>query len=132
MQLQDSAWTRDPVVGGSVLTGSAGSTTGKDPGHGGDGLFSDGATSGQLTPTIGSRSAPGACSGTTGATGRTASIRRYGEPRAGRASASPLLGHSAIARSAWAVIVSDGLTPRFAEIAEPSTTCRPGWPYIRW
>src|SRR6188768_2330636 len=119
MQLQDSAWTRDPVMGGSVSTGSAGSTTGPEGGHGSSGLFSDRATSGQLTPTIGSRSAPGACSGTTGAAGRTGSIRRYGEPRAGRASGSPLLGHSAIARSAWAVIVSDGLTPRFAVTADP-------------
>ena len=47
-------------------------------------------------------------------------------PGSGRGSASPLFGHSAIARSAWAVIVSDGLTPRFAEIAEPSTTCSAG------
>mgnify|MGYP006146239803 CR=1 FL=1 len=31
-----------------------------------------------------------------------------------------------IARSAWAVIVSDGFTPRFAEIAEPSAMCIPG------
>ena len=36
-----------------------------------------------------------------------------------------------MARSAWAVIVSDGLTPRFAETAAPSTTCSPGWPYTR-
>src|SRR5688572_25083110 len=107
MQLQDSAWTRDPVVGGSVLTGSAGSTRGPDPGHGSYGHFSCRATSGQLTPTIGSRSAPGAWSGTTGATGRTGSIRRYDAPSDGRRSTSPLLGHSAIARSAWAVIVSD-------------------------
>ena len=52
----------------------------------------------------------------------------YGAPRAGRASGSPLLGQYAIARSAWAVMVSDGLTPRFAVIALPSATCRPGWP----
>jgi hypothetical protein len=31
-------------------------------------------------------------------------------------------------RSAWAVMVSDGLTPRLALTAAPSTTCRPGWP----
>ena len=51
---------------------------------------------------------------------------RYAEPSAGRGSASPLLGHIAIARSACAVIVSDGFTPRFAETAEPSTTESPG------
>ncbi len=47
-------------------------------------------------------------------------MRWYAEPRAGRGSASPLLGQNDIARSAWAVIVSDGFTPRFAEIAEPA------------
>ena len=52
--------------------------------------------------------------------------RWYADPSGGRGSASPLLGQNAIARSAWAVIVSDGFTPRLAEIAEPSTTCRPG------
>jgi hypothetical protein len=36
------------------------------------------------------------------------------------------LGHSAVARSAWAVIVSDGFTPRFADTAEPSTIDSPG------
>jgi hypothetical protein len=39
-----------------------------------------------------------------------------------------LFGQYAIARSAWAVIVREGFTPRFAEIADPSTTCSPGWP----
>ena len=57
---------------------------------------------------------------------RPASIRWYAAPSSGRGSGSPLLGQNAIARSAWAVIVSDGFTPRLAEIAEPSTTCRPG------
>ena len=42
------------------------------------------------------------------------------------------MGHSAHARSASAVIVSDGFTPRFALTADPSTTCRPGWPWTRW
>ncbi|OBK43797.1 NAD(P)-binding protein [Mycobacterium kubicae] len=37
-----------------------------------------------------------------------------------------------VARSASAVMVSDGLTPRFAVIVEPSMTCSPGWPCIRW
>ena len=37
-----------------------------------------------------------------------------------------------MARSACAVIVSEGLTPRFAETAAPSTTEMPGWPYSRW
>ena len=37
-----------------------------------------------------------------------------------------LLGHSENARSACAVMVSDGFTPRFAEIAAPSTTDSPG------
>ena len=41
---------------------------------------------------------------------------RTPHPSAGRGSASPLLGQKAIARSAWAVIVSDGFTPRLAEI----------------
>ena len=75
---------------------------------------------------MGSRSAPGAASGTAGRRAATGAVGRYAVPSAGRASASPLLGQKAIARSAWAVIVSDGLTPRLAEIADPSTTCRPG------
>ncbi len=37
-----------------------------------------------------------------------------------------MLGHIDIARSACAVMVSEGLTPRLAEIAEPSTTLIPG------
>ena len=53
---------------------------------------------------------------------------RSGTQGRARVSASPLLGQSAIARSAWAVIVSDGLTPRLAVMADPSATCRPGWP----
>ena len=53
--------------------------------------------------------------------------RRTGPPAVGltlrgRGSSSPLFGHSDAARSACAVIVSDGFTPRFAEIAAPSTT----------
>ena len=75
---------------------------------------------------IGSRSAAGASSGTTGALGETGLICWYAAPSCGRGSASPLLGQNYIARSAWAVIVSDGLTPRLAEIAEPSAMCRPG------
>ena len=53
-------------------------------------------------------------------------------PGAGRGSGSPRLGHSDIARSASAVIVSDGFTPRFAGTVEPSTTWTPGWPCRRW
>ncbi len=43
-----------------------------------------------------------------------------------------MFGQYDIARSACAVIVSDGLTPRFAETAAPSTTEMPGCPYSRW
>ncbi len=50
----------------------------------------------------------------------------------GRTSGSPFLGQCASARSACAVIVSDGLTPRFALTAEPSTMCRPGSEKTRW
>ena len=75
---------------------------------------------------MGSRRAAGASSGTTGDFGATGWILRYDVPRSGRVSVSPLLGQNAIARSAWAVIVSEGLTPRLAEIAEPSATCSPG------
>ena len=39
---------------------------------------------------------------------------------------SPAFGHSDMARSAIAVMVSDGLTPTLAEMVEPSTMCRPG------
>ena len=39
---------------------------------------------------------------------------------------SPRTGQNDIARSACAVMVSDGLAPRLAETAAPSTTCRPG------
>ena len=60
------------------------------------------------------RSAPGASAGTAGWAGGTGRDRRYGSPSGGRGSASPLLGQSDIARSAWAVMVSDGLTPRLA------------------
>lgn len=49
-----------------------------------------------------------------------------------------MLGQADIARSAWAVIVWDGLTPRLAEVAAPSTTvCRlgpdriPAWRVVR-
>ena len=80
------------------------------------------------TATIGSRSAPEADSGTTGWAGATAATGRYVVPSAGRGSASPLLGQNAIARSAWAVIVSDGFTPRLAETAEPSAMWSPGLP----
>lgn len=64
--------------------------------------------------------------GDTGLAGRTGAIRAYCSPSVGRGSASPLLGQNDIARSAWAVIVSDGLTPRLAEIADPSAMCSPG------
>ena len=64
--------------------------------------------------------------GTAGRVAGTASTLRYAEPSGGRGSGSPRVGQNDIARSAWAVIVSDGLTPRLAETAEPSTTCRPG------
>ncbi len=37
-----------------------------------------------------------------------------------------------MARSACAVMVNDGLTPRFAETAAPSATCRVGYPCTRW
>ena len=77
-------------------------------------------------PTIGSRSAAGADSGTTARAGAVGCTAAYPEPSGGRTSASPLFGQNAIARSACAVIVSDGFTPRFAEIAEPSAMCRPG------
>src|SRR6478672_2636199 len=74
-----------------------------------------GSPTGQETVPIGSRRAPGAASGTTGFFGATGDIRWYDEPSSGRGSASPLFGQNAIARSAWAVIVSDGFTPRLAE-----------------
>ena len=45
---------------------------------------------------------------------------------------SPFAGQYDMARSAIAVIVSDGLTPRFAPIAAPSTTCSPSCPNTRW
>ncbi len=45
---------------------------------------------------------------------------------------SPLFGHSDIARSAKAVIVSDGFTPVLAGMTLPSMTWRPGWPKTRW
>ena len=50
------------------------------------------------------------------------------EPEAsgGRVSASPLLGHSDIARSARAVIMRDGFTPGLAGMTLPSMTCSPG------
>ena len=67
-----------------------------------------------------------------GAGAAPASRRRTPPRAAGAGRRSPLFGQKAIARSACAVIVSDGLTPRLAEIAEPSTTCRPSWPYTRW
>ena len=61
-----------------------------------------------------------------GAAARPARAARTPSPSAGRGSASPLFGQNAIARSACAVIVSEGFTPRFAEIAEPSAMCSPG------
>ena len=79
----------------------------------------------QETPTMGNRRAPGALSGTAGCFGATGWIRWYDALMAGQMSTSPLLGQNAIARSAWAVIVSEGFTPRFAEMAEPSAMCSP-------
>ena len=70
-------------------------------------------------------------SGTVGALGTTGLILRYGSPSGGRGSASPLLGQYDIARSACAVMVSEGFTPRFAVIAEPSAMCSPGCPKTR-
>ena len=58
--------------------------------------------------------------------------RAYGAPSAGRGSASPLLGQNDIARSACAVIVSDGLTPRFAETAARRRRAGPGGRRRRW
>src|SRR5205823_606393 len=78
------------------------------------------------------RNAAGASAGTAGADGGTGAIRRYGAPGSGRGSGSPLFGHMAIARSACAVMVSAGFTPRLALTAAPSTTCSPGWPNTRW
>ena len=49
--------------------------------------------------------------GRPGGAGARARSRRYGDPSAGRGSGSPLLGQNDIARSACAVIVSDGFTP---------------------
>ncbi len=66
--------------------------------------------------------------GTAGSLAGTGVSRWYGAPSGGRGSASPLFGQNDIARSAWAVMVSDGLTPRLAETADPSTTCSPGCP----
>ena len=53
-----------------------------------------------------SRSPPGAYAGTIGPRGDTGETRSYPAPSGGRLSASPLLGHSDIARSASAVIDS--------------------------
>src|ERR671911_1235193 len=78
------------------------------------------------------RKAPGACAGTAGWRGAVTAIRWYGAPSGGRGSGSPLFGHSAIARSACAVIVSDGLAPRLADTAAPSATCSPSCPNTRW
>ena len=69
--------------------------------------------------------------GTAGRIAGTASTFRYAEPSAGRGSGPPQTGQNDIARSACAAIVRDGLAPRLAEIAAPSTTCSPGWPNTR-
>ena len=60
-----------------------------------------------------------------GSFGGVGGIARYGSASGARSSGSPRFGHMAIARSVCAAIVSDGFTPRFAEIAEPSATWRP-------
>ena len=82
---------------------------------------------GDPAPALQDRDMPGTagCDAGTGATGW------YGEPSGGRGSVSPRSGQNDIARSACAVMVSDGLAPRLAETAAPSTTCRPGWPKTR-
>src|SRR5450830_751020 len=72
------------------------------------------------------RSAAGAPVGTAGLAGGTGSRRRYGADCAGRGSGSPRLGHSDTARSACAVMVNDGFTPRLAVTAAPSSTCSVG------
>ena len=64
--------------------------------------------------------------------GGRGSTTRYSFPSGGRRSGSSRFGHAAIARSAIAVIVNDGLTPRLAPMAAPSMTWRPGCPNIRW
>ena len=46
--------------------------------------------------------------------------------------AKPLKNGQPGPATACAVIVRDGLTPRLAETAEPSTTEIPGWPQSRW
>ena len=74
----------------------------------------------------GPRSSPGAPGGTTGLPGATGSSRAYGCPGAGRGSGCPTFGYSDIARSAMAVMVSEGFTPGLAVMVDPSTTCRPG------
>src|SRR5690606_40682536 len=80
---------------------------------------------GRLRERRSSPKAPGATGGVRGCTGAT---ERYGAPCSGRGSGSPLFGQKDIARSAWAVMVSDGFTPRLAETADPSTTWIPGCP----
>src|SRR4051812_46463324 len=91
------------------------------------GVFSPppGAAPGSVGPR---RGGAGAAAGPTGGGGATGPNRRYGCPWAGRWSTSPLFGQSDAARSAWAVMLSEGLTPMFAEIAAPSTTDSVGYP----
>ena len=66
-----------------------------------------------------------------GSSARPARSAAYVAPSAGLASASPLLGQKAIARSAWAVIVSDGFTPevgrdrRAVDDVEPRVAVHP-------
>ena len=48
-------------------------------------------------------------------------------PSGGLGSGPPLLGQYEKARSARAVMVSAGLAPGLAGMAEPSTTCSPGY-----
>ena len=72
------------------------------------------------------RTNTGAEGGTAGVRAPTGRSRSYCAPSGGRGSASPALGQKESARSASAVMVSEGFTPRLAPTTEPSTTCRPG------
>ena len=74
-RLLDRAWTWDPAVGGSVLPDPLAQRPVQKRVTAASQVFPGFLYLAQLTPTIGSRSAPGASSGTTGAAGRTGSIR---------------------------------------------------------
>jgi hypothetical protein len=74
-RLLDRAWTWDPAVGGSVLPDPLAQRPVQTRVTARVTLFRSFLYFAQLTPTIGSRSAPGASSRTTGEAGRTGSIR---------------------------------------------------------